>query len=108
MIQYKSMNYTKLIKLLPKNIQEKYDDRVLNKAMDLTEYDLAKNNKSSEDISEKNYEIMIVKNIEKVIQGQNDRVSNTLQSITGLALLKSVWKKSIGGDFSDDDDDEEV
>lgn len=102
------MNYTKLIKLLPKSIQEKYDDRVLNKAMDLTEYDLAKNNKSSEDISEKNYEIMIVKNIEKVIQGQNDRVSNTLQSITGLALLKSVWKKSIGGDFSDDDDDEEV
>ena len=102
------MNYTKLIKLLPKSIQEKYDDRVLNKAMDLTEYDLAKNNKSSEDISEKNYEIMIVKNIEKVIQGQNDRVSNTLQSITGLALLKSVWKKSIGGDFGDDDDDEDV
>jgi len=108
LIQYKSMKYTKLIKLLPKNIQEKYDDRVLNKAIDLTDYDLAKINKSSEDISEKNYETMIARNIEKVIAGQNDKVSNALLSITGISLISNVWKRGIGGVFGGGDDDEEV
>ena len=53
------MKYTSIIKLLPKNIQEKYDDSVLNKAIDLTDYDLTKNNKTNEDISEKNYEKIV-------------------------------------------------
>ncbi len=102
------MKYTSIIKLLPKNIQEKYDDSVLNKAIDLTDYDLAKNNKTNEDISEKNYEKMIARNIEKVIEGQNNKVSNALLSITGISLITNVWKRGIGGVFGGGDDDEEV
>jgi|TARA_B100001093_G_scaffold243898_1_gene233605 hypothetical protein len=102
------MKYTSIIKLLPKNYQEKYDDRVMNKAIDLTDYDLLKNNKSSEDISEEKYERMVAKNMEKVIDGHNNKVKNTLLNITGLSLISNVWRKGIGGVFGGGDDDEEV
>ena len=38
---------------LPKELREKYEDKVLDKAIEKTDYDLAKHNKSQEDISEK-------------------------------------------------------
>ena len=40
---------------LPKDMRKKYEEKVLKKAIEKTEYDLAKNNKSSDDISEKKY-----------------------------------------------------
>ena len=98
-----------IINLLPKKYQEKYDDRVLNKAIKIADYDLAKNNKSSEDISEKQYETMIARNIEKVIDGDNNKIKNAALKLTGLSVIANVWKRGIGGIFGGgEDDDEEV
>ncbi len=97
-----------IIKLLPKKYQEKYNDRVLEKAIDETDYDLAKNNKTSEDISEKKYEMMIARNIEKVIDGDNNKLKNAALHLTGLSLVANVWKRGIGGIFGGGDDDDEV
>jgi uncharacterized membrane protein len=51
---------------------------------------------------------MIARNIEKVIEGQNNKVSNALLSITGISLITNVWKRGISGVFGGGDDDEEV
>ena len=51
---------------------------------------------------------MVAKNMEKVIDGHNNKVKNTLLNITGLSLISNVWRKGIGGVFGGGDDDEEV
>ena len=44
---------------LPRDIKEKYEDKVLEKAIKKTDYDLAQHNKSREDISEKNTKVWL-------------------------------------------------
>ena len=65
---------------LPKDLREKYEDKVLDKAIEKTDYDLAKHNKSQDDISEQKYESMVARNIEV----------NNILSYGDLTLYKTI------------------
>ena len=95
---------------LPKNIRQKYEDKVLKKAIEKTDYDLAKNNKSSDDISEKKYEGMVARNIEVIKSNHKEKTWKYIAAFTGISFVSNILKGNIAGafGFGGDDDDLDV
>ena len=93
---------------LPKDIRKKYNEKVLKKAVEKTDYDLAKNNKSSDDISEKKYEAMVARNIEVIKSMHKEKAYRTGFALTGIPFLINIAKGNIAAAFGFGDDDDEV
>ena len=93
---------------LPKELREKYEDKVLDKAIEKTDYDLAKHNKSQEDISEKKYESMVARNIELVKSNHKDKGWRYLSAFLGITFISNIFKGNIAGAFGFGDDDEDI
>ena len=94
------------ISKLPKNIKKKYEEKVLKKAIEKTDYDLAKNNKSKDDISEKKYEGMIATNIEVIKSAHKEKVYKTGFALTGIPFIINIAKGNIATAFGFGDDDD--
>jgi len=92
---------------LPKELKEKYEDKVLEKAIKKTDYDLAANNKKPDDISEKKYEGMIARNIEVIKASHKEKGWRFLSAFLGITFVSNILKGNIAGafGFGDDDDD---
>jgi len=92
---------------LPKKLKEKYEDKVLEKAIKKTDYDLAANNKKPDDISEKKYEGMIARNIEVIKASHKEKGWKYLSAFLGVTFVSNILKGNIAGafGFGDDDDD---
>jgi len=92
---------------LPKELKEKYEDKVLEKAIKKTDYDLAANNKKPDDISEKKYEGMIARNIEVIKASHKEKGWKYLSAFLGVTFISNILKGNIAGafGFGDDDDD---
>lgn len=92
---------------LPKELKEKYEDKVLEKAIKKTDYDLAVNNKKPDDISEKKYEGMIARNIEVIKASHKEKGWKYLSAFLGVTFVSNILKGNIAGafGFGDDDDD---
>ncbi len=97
-----------IITKLPKHIQEKYEDKVLEKAIKKADYDLASNNRSRKDISDKKYEGMITRNIEVIKSSHKEKGYKFLFAFTGIPFLLNIFKGNIAGAFGFGDDDEDV
>ena len=93
---------------LPKNIREKYNDKVLKKAIKKTDYDLAQNNKSKDDISEVKYEGMVARNIEVIKSGYKEKAFKTGFALTGIPFLLNIAKGNIAAAFGFGDDDDDI
>ena len=93
---------------LPKELREKYEDKVLDKAIEKTDYDLAKHNKSQEDISEKKYESMVARNIELVKSSHKEKGWRYLSAFLGITFVTNILKGNIAGAFGFGDDDEDI
>ena len=92
---------------LPKELKEKYEDKVLEKAIKKTDYDLAANNKKPDDISEKKYEGMIARNIEVIKASHKEKGWKYLSAFLGVTFVSNILKGNIAGafGFGEDDDD---
>ena len=92
---------------LPKELKEKYEDKVLEKAIKKTDYDLAANNKKPDDISEKKYEGMIARNVEVIKASHKEKGWKYLSAFLGVTFISNILKGNIAGafGFGDDDDD---
>ena len=92
---------------LPKKLKEKYEDKVLEKAIKKTDYNLAANNKKPDDISEKKYEGMIARNIEVIKASHKEKGWKYLSAFLGVTFVSNILKGNIAGafGFGDDDDD---
>lgn len=92
---------------LPKELKEKYEDKVLEKAIKKTDYDLAANNKKPDDISEKKYEGMIARNIEVIKASHKEKGWKYLSAFLGITFVSNILKGNIAGafGFGDDEDD---
>ena len=97
-----------IITKLPKHIQEKYEDKVLEKAIKKADYDLVSNNRSRKDISDKKYEGMITRNIEVIKSSHKEKGYKFLFAFTGIPFLLNIFKGNIAGAFGFGDDDEDV
>ena len=93
---------------LPKNLKEKYEDKVLDKAIEKTDYDLAKHNKSQDDISEKKYESMVARNIEVIKSSHKEKGWRYLSAFLGITFVSNILKGNIAGAFGFGDDDEDL
>jgi len=91
---------------LPKKIRKKYNEKVLRKAIKKTDYDLAQNNKSRGDISEKKYEGMVATNIEVIKSMHKEKVYKTGFALTGIPFLINIAKGNIAAAFGFGDDDD--
>ena len=91
---------------LPKELKEKYEDKVLEKAIKKTDYDLAANNKTPDDISEKKYEGMIARNIEVIKASHKEKGWKYLSAFLGISFLSNILKGNIAGAFGFGDDDD--
>jgi len=91
---------------LPKELKEKYEDKVLEKAIKKTDYDLAANNKTPDDISEKKYEGMIARNIEVIKASHKEKGWKYLSAFIGISFLSNILKGNIAGAFGFGDDDD--
>ena len=96
------------ISKLPKKIAKKYNDKVLEKAIKKTDYDLAQNNKSKDDISEKKYEGMIARNIEVIKSSHKEKGWRYLSTFLGITFVSNILKGNIAGAFGFGDDDEDL
>jgi len=98
------------ISKLPKKIAKKYNDKVLEKAIKKTDYDLAQNNKSRDDISEKKYEGMVARNIEVIKSNHKEKTWKYIAAFTGISFVSNILKGNIAGafGFGGDDDDLDV
>lgn len=94
------------LKKLPKELKEKYEDKVLEKAIKKTDYDLAANNKTPDDISEKKYEGMIARNIEVIKASHKEKGWKYLSAFLGISFLSNILKGNIAGAFGFGDDDD--
>jgi len=94
------------LKKLPKELREKYEDKVLEKAIKKTDYDLAANNKTPDDISEKKYEGMIARNIEVIKASHKEKGWKYLSAFLGISFLSNILKGNIAGAFGFGDDDD--
>jgi hypothetical protein len=93
---------------LPKDIRKKYNEKVLKKAVEKTDYDLAKNNKSSNDISEKKYEAMVARNIEVIKAGHREKGWRYVAAFTGVTFISNIVRGNFAAAFGFGDDDDEV
>ena len=95
---------------LPKDLKEKYEDKVLEKAIKKTDYDLAANNKKPDDISEKKYEGMIARKVEVIKASHKEKGWKYLSTFLGITFVGNILKGNIAGafGFGDDDDDLDV
>ena len=84
---------------LPKDLREKYEDKVLDKAIEKTDYDLAKHNKSQDDISEKKYESMVARNIEVIKSAYKEKAYKTGFALTGIPFIINIAKGNIAAAF---------
>lgn len=95
---------------LPKELKEKYEDKVLEKAIKKTDYDLTANNKKPEDISEKKYKGMIARNVEVIKASHKEKGWKYLSAFLGITFVGDILKGNIAGafGFGDNDDDLDV
>ena len=93
---------------LPKDLREKYEDKVLDKAIEKTDYDLAKHNKSQDDISEQKYESMVARNIEVIKSSHQEKGWRYLSTFLGITFLSNILKGNISEAFGFGDDDEDL
>lgn len=90
---------------LPRDIKEKYEDKVLEKAIKKTDYDLAQHNKSREDISEKKYEGMVARNIEVIKSSHKEKTWKYIAAFTGISFVSNILKGKIADAFGFGDDE---
>lgn len=92
---------------LPKDLKKKYEDKVIDKAIEKTDYDLSVNNKSPEDISEKKYEAMVARNVEVIKASHKEKGWKYLSTFLGITFVGNILKGNIAGafGFGDDEDD---
>ena len=90
---------------LPRDIKEKYEDKVLEKAIKKTDYDLAQHNKSRDDISEKKYEGMVARNIEVIKSSHKEKTWKYIAAFTGISFVSNILKGKIGDAFGFGDDE---
>ena len=76
---------------LPKDLKKKYEDKVIDKAIEKTDYDLSVNNKSPEDISEKKYEAMVARNVEVIKASHKEKGWKVITLASGDK--KKEWYK---------------
>ena len=91
---------------LPKDLKEKYDDKVLEKAIEKTDYDLNANDKSSDGISEKKYEGMIARNVEIIKASHKEKGWIYLATFLGITFIGYILIGIIAAAFGFDDDDD--
>jgi len=93
---------------LPKNIRKKYEDKVLKKAIEKTEYDLNKVNRAKSDISQKKYEALVARNIENIKQSHKEKTWKYIAAFTGISFVSNILRGNIAGAFGFGDDDDDI
>ena len=91
---------------LPKDLKKKYEDKVIDKAIEKTDYDLSVNNKSADDISEKKYEAMVARNVEVIKASHKEKGWKYLSAFLGIGFIGNILKGNIAGAFGFGDDDD--
>jgi|TARA_B100001964_G_scaffold190736_1_gene212883 hypothetical protein len=94
-------------KVIPKSLRDKYGKKVLEKAIEKTEYDLNKQNLSSDDISQKKKEAMVARNVEVIKAAHKEKGWKYAANLTGLSVIANVWKRGISGLWGGGGDDDE-
>ena len=69
---------------------------------------MRKKNKTLNDFSDMQIEAMVADAENKIKQRHKDKSKNFVMTITGLGLVKSLWKKGLWGIIDSDDDDEKL
>ena len=72
------------------------------------DYDLAKHNKSQDDISEQKYESMVARNIEVIKSSHKEKGWRYLSAFLGITFVYNILKGNIAGAFGFGDDDEDA
>lgn len=100
------MKYPKWVKGKYDWTKKKYLNKVRGQAYKRVEADVRKKNKTLNDFSDMQIEAMVADMENKIKQRHKDKSKNFVMYITGLNLVKSLWKKGPWGIIDSDDDDE--